>query len=64
MSNLKQAGIALLLYAEDYNNYFSPFYTSVTGYYYRALTLRTLKYIKSENTFICPGWSPRRVSPG
>jgi len=56
MNNLKQLGLAIMMYVNDYNEYFPPY--NVTNYWPNNWTwgqnLYSKGYIKSSQVFACP----------
>jgi hypothetical protein len=57
MSNLKQIGLGVLQYTQDYDERYPPNYTNTASppviYYYMALD----PYIKSTQIWVCPSQS-------
>ncbi len=52
LSNMKQTGTGLLMYANDYDNRV-PIFCFGEGY---QLAARAMPYIKNRNVFRCPSW--------
>ncbi|MBU0478422.1 prepilin-type N-terminal cleavage/methylation domain-containing protein [bacterium] len=55
VSNLRQIGIALLLYAEDHDGWGPP--SSYNGFYWHDALERT-GHITRSNVIVCPSWPP------
>ncbi len=73
LSNEKQIGLALMMYAQDYDDtlpssyYYKNGATSAGGYVH--WTGLTVPYVKNEGVFVCPqhavkGWAPTCFIPG
>ncbi len=64
-NNLKQVGLGMLMYADDFNG-FTPGVTQAYNYpgvgYMSAArwsqVLRGQEYVKTLNVFLCPSWAP------
>lgn len=62
ISNLKQVGMIVLLYADDYDDYFPGNTTTSPTFYALHLFYRT-GYLKSMNITVCPSFFPYVYDP-
>jgi len=60
MNNLKQIGLSILIYAQDYNGWAPPVVHSVT--YYWGRTVYECGYIKNRNLLVCPSFKPKKFT--
>ena len=63
MSNLRQVGFALLMYAQDYNGYIPMHYDDL-AFVYWPVRLYSSGYIKNRSVLVCPSFPPYKFKEG
>lgn len=62
-SNLKQVGMGMEQYKNDYDGFFPPAYVPFSGSPVYAWPTLIFPYVKSEQVFVCPSAEPDVFSP-
>ena len=62
MNNLKQCGLAISMYAQDYNGIMFCF--ANVGPTYWSIALNTGGYLKNPDVALCPSWLPEKWDGG
>lgn len=57
MSNLKQIGLSLMMYAQDWD---SRLPSPLNGSQQWSARLAALGYVKNPGILVCPSWPPRK----
>jgi prepilin-type N-terminal cleavage/methylation domain-containing protein/prepilin-type processing-associated H-X9-DG protein len=63
LSNMKQLGLALLMYAQDYDEWFPVPDSSYAGAGHLSWALKLQPYVKNIRIFACPSWPWQGTSP-
>ena len=60
LSNLKQVGVSVRLYADDFNEYIPANNISPLPSHVSIRTYISNGYVKNANTFVCPSFTPNK----